>query len=151
VTDGRERDAMDETTRLAAIGAALAHCGAGLRVAALATGLAAIASGVLLAHLRLSAWVVVLTVTQAALLASGLYLGLRTGLDADLFAELLRAPDTAAFDAAMVELGLLSSAKSGRSFSARIAGVKRLLSWQALALAAQIVLFLGLLAAGGAA
>lgn len=150
MADGSGRESMDDVARQAAIGAALARCGAALRTAALATGIAAIALGVLVRRepdLPMTV-IVLLTIAQTALTAAGVYLGLRTGFDAELFAELIRAPDLTAFDAAMTALNLLPQAKSGRTMAARVAGVKRLLLLQGLALAAQLVLFVGLLGAG---
>jgi hypothetical protein len=85
-------------------------------------------------------------------LASGLAQGLlaaRTGFDEALFRRLGRQPDLAGFDAAMAALGLMPSAKTGRSMPARVAGARRLVALQAAALGAQGAL-LGL-AAGLAA
>jgi hypothetical protein len=92
--------------------------------------------------------IVVLTTAQASLLVLGLYLGFRTQFDADLFADLARAPDLAHFDASMVALGLMPGTKSGRPMQARIDGVKRLIGLQAGGVAAQLALLLGLLVGG---
>jgi hypothetical protein len=67
-------------------------------------------------------------------------LALRVGFDAALFRRLADAPDLAAFDAAMMGLGLLPAAKAGRPIEARAAGARRLLVAQGLCLAAAFTL-----------
>jgi hypothetical protein len=79
----------------------------------------------------------------AAMLAVGAteaILALRVGFDAALFRRLADAPDLAAFDAAMMGLGLLPAAKAGRPIEARAAGARRLLVAQGLCLAAAFTL-----------
>ncbi|QGM45446.1 hypothetical protein [Methylocystis heyeri] len=138
--------------RKAEIGAALAQSGAGLRAVSLAVGLAGVALGVIFARLgpsRAAAAISVLTIAQALLTGFGQFLGLRSSIDAALFAGLARDPDLASFDAAMSELGLLPAEKQGRAMAARVAGLKRLLHLQGLGLAAQLTLLVALLAPGG--
>ena len=74
---------------------------------------------------------------------SGLWLGIRTGFDALIFARWARDAasgrlDLGAFDAAMVRRGLMPAAKAGRNIDARIAGATGLLRRHALMLAIQI-------------
>ena len=74
---------------------------------------------------------------------SGLWLGIRTGFDAVIFARWARDAasgrlDLGAFDAAMVRRGLMPAAKAGRNIDARIAGATGLLRRHALMLAIQI-------------
>ena len=71
-----------------------------------------------------------------------LWLAIRTGIDAALFARLAAGEsrlDT--LDAALAGLGLMPPAKAGRPLEARIAGARRLLRWQGYALLAQCLLF----------
>jgi hypothetical protein len=145
-------ESLEDIAQQAAIGAALARGGRTLRSAALSIGVPAIALGIVLLRPeadRMALTLIILTAAQAALLVVGLYLDLRTSFDADLLADLARAPDLARFDAAMVALGLVPAAKSGRAMRARMSGVKRLLVLQAGGVAAQLALFLGLLVRGG--
>ena len=75
-------------------------------------------------------------------------LAIRVGFDAALFDHQARAaetPDFTRMDAALVELGLLPAAKTGRPVSARVAGARRLFVLQIIALIAQV----GLAVAGG--
>jgi len=71
------------------------------------------------------------------------YLALRVGFDAALFHS-LAAPDEAfdlgRLDEALLRLGLISPAKTGRPITARIAGARRLLQWQGLMLGLQAAL-----------
>jgi hypothetical protein len=68
------------------------------------------------------------------------WLAARVALDADLFDTLAaRQTDLAGFDRAMQRLGLMPSAKTGRSLDARIRGALRLLKLQALMLGLQLV------------
>jgi hypothetical protein len=67
---------------------------------------------------------------------------IRVQFDAELFSRLASAsegPDFTATDAALMQLGLLPSAKPGRPADARVAGAKRLFRFQILAVAAQVV------------
>lgn len=73
-----------------------------------------------------------------------LYFSIRVGLDAALFRQLAAVaptPDWVAFDAALLRLLLLPPAKAGRPPEARIAGARRLLHAQAIALIMQAGLF----------
>lgn len=136
----------------ATIAAALARQGRGMMRASLAVGIVAIAAGILLAHLDRPGPIAVYTVIsmlQAALLAFGIHLGLRTGFDADLFAALAARPDTAGFDRAMTGFGLMPEAKSGRPMAARVAGVKRLLIGQGLGVGLQLAALVALVIVGG--
>lgn len=137
--------------REAAIGAALARAGGGLRNASLTVGLVA-------------AWLAIrptfiepgwrppvgdlVFLGEVLLLALGQWLGLRLTLDADLFADLVRDPNLAGFDAAMTGLRLMPKAKAGRSMAARIAGVRRLARLLGLVLAVQVALLVGFLLFG---
>jgi hypothetical protein len=72
------------------------------------------------------------------------YFAFRVGFDAALF-DRLREParmDLAALDAAMMQLGLLPAGKSGRPLEQRIAGARRLLCKQGLALVIQVAVLL---------
>ena len=74
-----------------------------------------------------------------------LYLAIRVGFDAALFHRLAAAPegfDCARLDRALLRLGLMPEAKTGRPIVERIAGARRLLAWQGLTLAAQVLLVL---------
>ena len=85
----------------------------------------------------------VLLMFSVGLGAGQTVLALRTGLDAALFRRLAGGLDLSAFDSGMTALGLLPAHKAGRPALARVAGAKRLLVWQAAALAAQAVCFGG--------
>jgi hypothetical protein len=70
------------------------------------------------------------------------YFASRVGFDRALFNQLATAPEAPDFtgiDAALTRLGLLPAAKIGRPAEARIAGAKRLLGFQILALVAQVL------------
>ena len=70
------------------------------------------------------------------------YLAIRVGFDAALFHQLASTPETPDFagaDAALTRLGLLPAAKLGRSAEARVAGARRLIGFQTLALVAQVL------------
>lgn len=77
------------------------------------------------------------------------FLGARVAFDAGLFRALATGqvlPDLAALDRALLALRLMPAAKAGRPVAARVAGARRLMRWQAMALAAQVaVLGLGIL------
>lgn len=68
------------------------------------------------------------------------YLAIRVGFDAALFDHQARSgeKDFIGIDAALMELGLLPAAKAGRPVSARVAGARRLLVLQSIALIAQV-------------
>jgi hypothetical protein len=139
--------------RDAAIGAALARAGGGLRTASLLVGvlgLAAAGSAAAVEPGLAGAVAALVALGELALLGLGQWLGLRLALDADLFADLVRDPDLAGFDAAMTRLGLLAPEKGGRPMDDRIAGVRRLLRRLAIGVAAQLALLLVLLAVGAA-
>jgi hypothetical protein len=65
---------------------------------------------------------------------------LRTAFDAALFRRLSAEPDLATLDAAMLALDLMPTDKAGRPLAERVAGARRLLTYQGLALAGQIAL-----------
>src|SRR5260221_11578005 len=69
------------------------------------------------------------------------YFATRVGFDAALFHHLASVPepDFAPLDAALGHLRLLSPSKAGRSAAARVAGACRLLRFQLLALAVQLL------------
>jgi hypothetical protein len=70
------------------------------------------------------------------------YFAIRVGFDAALFHQLASAPeppDFAGTDAALMRLGLLPAAKRGRPAEARVAGTRRLLGFQILAVVAQVL------------
>lgn len=67
------------------------------------------------------------------------YFAIRVGFDAALFHRLADTGDFAAADAALVRLGLLPAAMSGRPAEARVAGARRLFLLQVLALAVQVL------------
>ena len=69
------------------------------------------------------------------------YLAIRVGFDAAVFHRLARAPEPPDFgdtDDALTALGLLPAAKRGRPAEARIAGARRLMRLQMLALLVQV-------------
>jgi hypothetical protein len=75
-----------------------------------------------------------------------LYFAIRVGFDAALFNRLAGAPEPVDFgdlDQALTELGLLPAAKRGRPANARIAGARRLMRFQILALAVQVFAIAG--------
>jgi hypothetical protein len=72
-----------------------------------------------------------------------LYLAIRVGFDAALFGRLAEAADLfdlARLDRTLSQLRLIPPAKAGRPMAARIAGARRLLIWQGVLLAAQVLL-----------
>ena len=72
-----------------------------------------------------------------------LYLSIRVTLDATLFRELATTsavPDWETFDAALLRLGMLPPAKAGRPVETRVAGARRLLCAQGVALIVQMSL-----------
>jgi hypothetical protein len=138
----------DQIIWQARIGAALATRGISLQRIGLAIGAVAFAAGLIV--IRTTAGQVA-TILQLALIALHLYLGFRVGLDADLFRALAHMPNLPAFDHAMRALALIPQEKTGRSMMARIAGLKRLLGWQAVALFAQLLLLFVVMMAGGSA
>ena len=74
-----------------------------------------------------------------------LYFAIRVGFDAALFHRLAAAPegfDRARLDRALLRLGLMPEAKAGRPIVECIAGARRLLAWQGMTLAAQVLLVL---------
>ena len=74
-----------------------------------------------------------------------LYLAIRVGFDATLFRRLAAAPegfDRARLDRALSRLGLMPEARTGRPIIERVAGARRLLMWQGVTLAAQLLLIL---------
>jgi hypothetical protein len=73
------------------------------------------------------------------------YLAMRVGFDAALFRRLAassEALDLARLDEALLRLGLIPPAKTGRAIDERIAGARRLLHWQGLMLGLQAALIL---------
>jgi hypothetical protein len=74
-----------------------------------------------------------------------LYLAIRAGFDMALFRRLAISDeqfDCARLDLALLRLGLIPPAKTGRPMAERVAGACRLLFWQGLALGAQVLLTL---------
>jgi hypothetical protein len=74
-----------------------------------------------------------------------LYFAIRVGFDAALFHRWGAVPegfDCARLDHALLRLGLMPEAKTGRPMAERIAGARRLLAWQGVTLAAQVLLVL---------
>lgn len=84
----------------------------------------------------------------AAILLAGLaetWMALRVGFDARCFRRLAEAaggPDLAGFNSALRRLGLMPEGKAGRGMALRIAGARRLLTIQGLALVVQVVIAL---------
>lgn len=74
-----------------------------------------------------------------------LWFSFRTALDADLFDAIARHGDLAAFDRAMLSLGLMTEDCARRPLEARVQGALRLLKKQAVAVGVQM-LMLGLIA-----
>ncbi|HEY8873166.1 MAG TPA: hypothetical protein VIM52_09065 [Stellaceae bacterium] len=73
------------------------------------------------------------------------YLAMRVGFDAALFRRLAapaEALDLGRLDEALLRLGLIPPAKTGRPIAERIAGARRLLQWQGLMLGLQAALIL---------
>ena len=78
------------------------------------------------------------------------YLAWRVALDAEFFALLLEQPAQAeAFDAALAQFLGRPVPTTLRTMESRWRGARRLLGWQAGALAAQVAAVLGLLALAG--
>jgi hypothetical protein len=74
-----------------------------------------------------------------------LYFAIRVGFDAALFHRWGAVPDgfdCARLDHALLRLGLMPEAKTGRPIVERIAGARRLLAWQGVTLALQVLLVL---------
>ncbi|MEX1993430.1 MAG: hypothetical protein WD929_02115 [Steroidobacteraceae bacterium] len=74
------------------------------------------------------------------------YLAIRTAFDAALFHRLASAPEPVDFgeiDQALTKLGLLPAAKRGCAADARIAGARRLMRLQVLALLVQVFAIAG--------
>ena len=71
-----------------------------------------------------------------------LWFSFRTALDADLFEGIARHGDLAAFDRAMLALGLMKAERAGRPLEARGEGALRLLKAQAVAVGAQMLMLL---------
>jgi hypothetical protein len=100
---------------------------------------------------------VLLTAILALVVLLGLielYLAIRVGFDAALFHRLAMPEgfDCTRLDRALLQLGLTPEARKERPIIERIAGARRLLAWQGVTLAAQILLVLvgaGLAAALG--
>ena len=91
-------------------------------------------------------WVMPGCATLVALAGLGeVYFAIRVALDRALFERIARAreaPDFAATDEALMQLGLMPASKAGRPIDARVAGARRLLQLQIVALAAQVLLTL---------
>ena len=91
---------------------------------------------------------VLLTTSLALIVLLGLvelYLAIRVRFDAALFRRLAAAPDgfdCARLDRALSRLGLMPEARTGRPIIERVAGARRLLMWQGVTLAAQLLLIL---------
>ena len=91
---------------------------------------------------------VLLTTILALVVLLGLvelYFAIRVGFDAALFHRWGAVPDgfdCARLDRALLRLGLMPEAKTGRPIAERIAGARRLLAWQGVTLAAQVLLVL---------
>ena len=74
-----------------------------------------------------------------------LYFAIRVGFDAALFHRWGAVPegfDCARLDRVLLRLGLMPEARTGRPIVERIAGARRLLAWQGVTLAAQVLLVL---------
>jgi hypothetical protein len=83
-----------------------------------------------------------LSMLQSALLAGGLWLGLRLRIDAVLFHALAKVDGTDGFDRAMVDLGFLGTDKAARSMPERVAGLVRLIRLLGLVVVAQLALLI---------
>lgn len=128
--------------------AALLHRGQALDRLSLGLTLLALALGLALP------WLAPLSLPLHALLLGLVLLGLaqqywalRVAFDADLLTQLANAPGsleqrTLDLDRALVELGLLPSARAGRPWAQRTQGTLRLLRIQALLCALQLLLAL---------
>jgi hypothetical protein len=69
-----------------------------------------------------------------------LWFAFRTALDADLFDAIARHGDLAAFDRAMLALGLMKADHAGRPLEARVEGALHLLRQQAVAVGIQMLM-----------
>jgi len=91
---------------------------------------------------------VLLTTILALVVLLGLaelYFAIRVGFDAALFHRWGAVPegfDCARLDRVLLRLGLMPEARTGRPIVERIAGARRLLAWQGVTLAAQVLLVL---------
>lgn len=133
----------------ATIAAALARRGAAMQAAGLVIGLVGAVSGIHLSLTLEHVLAAVIALAQIGLVVAGLVVGARTALDADLFRALARSPDPAGFDAAMLILRLMPPDKAGRPVGARVAGLMRLLRWQAACVALQLALLAPLVLLAG--
>jgi hypothetical protein len=129
----------DPQTASLSIAAALLRQGRTINLASCCFTLAALA-GALLG----SSGAVPLVLLLAAILLgmAQVYLAIRVGFDAALFDGLAQQAagakaDLAAFDRAMLALGLLPAEKVGRDVAPRIVGARRLFSLQIAAMACQ--------------
>lgn len=87
---------------------------------------------------------VVILIALAGLVEA--YFAIRVGFDAALFHQVANAPgapDFADTDQALTQLRLLPATKLGRPVGARIAGARRLLRFQVLALLVQVLAVVG--------
>ncbi len=88
-------------------------------------------------------WVLIQSAALVALAGiAQTYFAIRVGFDAALFRQLAHAseaPDFAATDAALAQLGFLPTAKHRRPAGVRIAGARRLFGLQVLCLVAQVL------------
>lgn len=73
---------------------------------------------------------------------AAIWLTIRVSFDAELFAALASDMDLAAFDRAMLELGLMPGDRAGRVLEPRIAGAMRLMKLQVLTLAIEVAMIL---------
>ena len=141
-----ETDGVDDDAWQAAIAGALLRQGAALHAASLALTVAALLAGVLLAFVGAQAGAAWRAVGAAVLLLglAEFWLAGRVAFDADLFARLAaRGGHLAAFDRAMLGLGLLPATKAGRPMATRIAGARRLFRLQGLAFGGQLAVLAG--------
>ncbi|MBI0539525.1 hypothetical protein D9599_28870 [Roseomonas sp. KE2513] len=103
---------------------------------------AALSAGAMAALLLAPSWQA--AIGPVAVLLAGLvetWMALRVRFDARCFrriAEAADGPGLAGFDAALCRLGLMPESKAGRPLAPRIAGARRLLARQSIALLAQI-------------
>jgi hypothetical protein len=135
---------MPSETWPAAIAAALLRRGAMVHAASCVVTLAAIAgASVALAAARPgSVWLPIACVGIAAGVIE-FWLAARVAIDADLFQAIAARPgDLEGFDRAMLDLGLLSAAKTGRSLTGRTRAALRLLMLQASVLGLQVATLL---------
>jgi hypothetical protein len=104
----------------------------------LVTALAVVGTPILATLLSPLAMGLPLVVIALGLLQT--WLASRVGFDAALFSRLAASPgaSTEAFDRVMTHIGLLPPGKAGRPWDLRIAGARRLMAWQAVAMLAQV-------------